>query len=102
MALKLNEELANQYIELLEKKGEVGLYKQAIAVGVRASVEIKNPENDILNLSEAFLLKYRVTANFNYFIISKCLRRAAHVLYREFLKKNNRADINKRFLNMVK
>lgn len=102
MALKLNEELARQYIELLEKKGESGLYKQAIAVGVRASVDIKNPENDILNLSEAFLLKFRTTGNEDYFIISKCLRRAAHALYREFLKSNKNIEFNKRFLNMVK
>ena len=98
--LKLTEELAIKYLTLLELKGEDGLFKQAIAVGVRASVEVLHPENDILDLSDLFLKKYRVSGNEKYMIVSKCLRRAAHVLYREFTK--DPTEANRRFLRSVK
>lgn len=100
--LNLNENTAEGYLTLLKERGENGLYKYAIAAGIKRSVKVENPENEILDLSDSFFILFRRTGEEKYFFIGKILRRAAHVIYRQLLKINDKKSYNARLLQMVK
>lgn len=89
------------YVKVLKNKGENGLYRYTVGNGIMMSVKISNPEVEILNISEKFFSLYRRTGDDGFFIIGKILRRAAHTIYRQFLKLNKEKEINMRFLNVV-
>ena len=98
---KISDTLASEYIELLQKVGEEGLYKRTLGV-LDAGSKIENPDLEVLEFSEAFFSKYRATGEEAYFIIGKILRKAAHKIYRQLLEKDKAKKINTKFLNLVK
>ena len=98
---KISDTLASEYIELLQKVGEEGLYKRTLGV-LDAGSKIENPDLEVLEFSESFFSKYRATGEEAYFIIGKILRKAAHKIYRQLLEKDKAKKINTKFLNLVK
>jgi len=66
------------------------------------SIKVRNPEIEILNLSESFFSLFRSTGNEDFFVIGRALRRAANKLYRQFLRINKEKEVNLRFLNVVR
>lgn len=95
----MHDDVANTYINMLKKYGENGLYRKAIGLSViKYASDFKNPEIELLNISESFFLLYRRKGEDIYFTIGKIFRRAAHTLYRNLQKE---AD-NKRFIRAVK
>lgn len=96
---KLSESEVKTYLEMLMERGEHGLYKRCISMGVmRLASGVKNPEIELLDLSEAFFVAFRRNGDDILFTIGKVLRRSAHVLYRN-LHKNVK---NIRFLQVVR
>ena len=96
----LSQEAINCHVSTLKNKGELGLYRKIVGSGIINSLEIQNPDIEILNLSDSFFSLFRRTGESDYFIIGKVLRRSAHTIYRQLLrmKKN---QVNARFLNIV-
>lgn len=103
MALKkLSDTELKTYQDMLFVHGEIGLYRRAVGSGImRYASNIKKPEVELLDLSEAFFIANRRGEDQALFTIGKVLRRAAHTLYRKLLKENN-GEINIRFLNVVR
>lgn len=98
----LNTKIAENYTELLKSRGDDFLYRHCIAYGVKRSVDVINPEVEMLDLSESFLVMYRRTGDENYATIGRILRKAAHTLYRQFLKIYENKSRNARFIQAVK
>lgn len=100
---KLSENQVKTYLEMLLEHGEDGLYRRTIGMGImRYASNIKQPEIELLDLSEAFFIAHRRRSEEEVlFTIGKILRKAAHALYRK-LQKDNKKEINNRFLNVVK
>jgi hypothetical protein len=98
----LNIKTAEIYVNVLKQKGEVGLYRYIVAAGVKRLIIIENPEIEILDISEGFFALYRRTGEDTYFIIGKIIRKAAHTLYRQFLRMNTSKIPNRRFLQAIK
>jgi len=102
MALTLSKKQRSLHVEMLHSYGEGGFYQRAIGAGMMKSANSSNPEVRMLDISEAFMALYRTTGNNDYFTISKSLRRAAHVVYRQLLKHNKDKKSNvKRFITTV-
>jgi hypothetical protein len=101
MGLKLKRDVSERYVVLLNNKGEDGLYRHVVGTGVMRSVKVPNPDLEILDMSEAFFTLFRRNGDEAYFIIGKVLRRAAHALYRQFLRINKEKQKSERFLNVV-
>jgi len=95
------QETINNYISILQNRGQAGFYKKIVGEGIIKSLDIPHPDIEILNLSDNFFILYRRSGDYNYFLIGKVLRRSAHTIYRQLLKLKN-AEINIRFLNVVK
>ena len=100
MAKNITDKHITEYKNILDKKGEDGFYRHVVAVGIKQSITIKNPENDLIQLSEAFFLLNRQTGENLYHTLGKLLRRAAHKLYRQFNKEET-TKISKKFLRAV-
>jgi hypothetical protein len=98
----IKKEIVTNYTKLLKTKGEDGLYRYMVGSGIVRATEIKSPETELLDLSDSFFCLYRASGKEEHFIIGKILRRAAHKLYRQFLKINKDKQVNAKFLNMVK
>lgn len=49
----------DKYLNLLRAKGEAGLYKYSIGNGIIMSVRVKNPDIELLDMSEGFFCLYR-------------------------------------------
>lgn len=99
---KLSENQVKTYREMLLEHGEEGLYRRAVGMGImRYASNIKYPEVELLDLSEAFFIAHRRGEEYIIFTIGKVLRRAAHTLYRRLMKENDK-EINVRFLNVVR
>jgi hypothetical protein len=99
---QLNDNIIEKYTKLLKNKGVDGIYRHVVAIGVISSVSVQNPEIEILDTAEAFFSLYRRTGENNYFEIARTLRKAAHRIYRQFLRMNNDKEVNMRFLNIVR
>ena len=98
----ITKKIKAEYCKMLHLHGEEGFYQKSVGVGLIKSTEIKNIDTEILNLSEGFLSLYRRTADVDCLMISKVLRRVAHVMYRHLLKTNKtKKTDNKRFLTLV-
>jgi len=90
------------YIKLLHTSGENKLYAATIGIGMKAAAHCSNPEIQILDESDAMLYLYRRTGQEEYLLISKCLRKAAHVVYRQLLSQDaNKQPDHKRFLTVA-
>lgn len=102
MRKKITDSQVKTYISLLEERGEAGLYKFIVGNGiVQFASGSKNPDVDLLEISDCFFSLYRSSGEYNYFVVGKILRRGAHTIYRKLLKSKNR-PVNNKFLNIVK
>lgn len=101
MAKNISEESIKNYIERLNKNGEEAFYRHLIAIGVKRSVNVKNPENEMMDMSESFLQLNRRTGEEVYAVFYRLFRRAAHTLYRQLDNKNSQKKSNNRFLHAV-
>ncbi len=91
-----------EYVKLLHSSGEERLFAAAVGIGMKESARYSNSEVQILDESDAMLYLYRRTGKEEYFIISKLLRKAAHVVYRQLLAQNSDKKPNrKRFLTVA-
>jgi len=96
---RISKKRREEYIELLQSSGEDRMYKAVIGFGMKSSVNCSNPEDNILDESDAMLFLYRQTGREEYLTISKLLRKAAHVVYRQLMAQNsNKKPNRKRFL----
>ena len=101
-SVRIAEDVAENFVKRLQTKGEEALYRYSIAQGIIRSAQQDNSEVEVLNLAEAFFLLYRRTGEDNYFVIGRILRRAAHTLYRHFMRNKIGKAPNKRFLSVVR
>ena len=91
-----------EYIELLHSSGEEKMYQAVIGIGMKSSAVCNNPEDQILDESDAMLFLYRRTGKEEYLAISKLLRKAAHVVHRQLMIQNaNKKPNRKRFLYLL-
>ncbi len=100
--LKVTTRTCEEYESILRSRGEAGLYKYALGLGVINRVDYAFTEVMLLDKSDAFFSLARGTGNDNYFVIGRVLRKAAHRLYRYAHKDNEEHPVNGRFLNLVK
>lgn len=98
----LNQEKIQTFEDLLKNKGNEGFYTYLVGSGIIMAAKVKNPDLEYLNLADRFFSLHRKTGNQVYFTIAIILRKAAHALYRHFLKVNKEKEVNVRFLNLVK
>ena len=97
-----NDDVVEKYTKLLWNSGRDGVYRHAVGTGVIRSVHTPNPEIETLNTAESFFALYRRTGEEKYFVLGRILRRAAHKIYREFLRIHEDKAVNMRFLNVVR
>lgn len=99
---KITDSQLKTYQDMLTDHGEEGLYRRAVGSGImRYASNIKNPELELLDISDAFFIANRRDEDQALFTIGKILRRAAHTLYRKLLKEKQ-GEVNFRFLNVVR
>lgn len=97
---KLPDSFVKTYVDILISSGEEGLYQRVVGMGVmRYAAKIKEPEVELLDLSESFFVAFRRTGDERLFIVGKVFRRAAHTLYRKLYKVTS--EKNSRFLRAV-
>lgn len=101
-AIKLSEPMIKYYTALLKTKGELGVYKNSIATGIRSINVNDNPDIELLNISDAFYLLYKRTGEEHYSKLGRILKKSAHVVYRQLFKINKNKPKCNRFLNVVK
>lgn len=100
--MRISKKLQNDYEILLKKDGADKVYRHALGTAIINLTRYDHPENMLLDQAEGFFSLFRQTGNDAYFIIGKCLRKAAHKIYREQHRKHNPYPLNKRFLNLLK
>lgn len=100
--MKVTKRIREEYEKLLSDVGEARFYSHVFGTGILARRHFDYPENMMLDQSEAFFALFRTTGNYNYFVIGRVLRRAAHKLYRDSRRKNQNYPANKRFLDVVR
>ena len=99
---RISKKRREEYVKLLQKNGEDKMYHAVIGIGMKASANCSNPEDQILDESDAMLFLYRRTGKEEYLTISKLLRKAAHVVYRQLMIQNsNKKPNRKRFLTVA-
>lgn len=101
MAKNISDESVKNNIAQLNKRGSDGFYRHLIAVGIKKSVNIENPQDEMIEMSDSFLQLNRRTGEEIYAELYRLFRRAAHSLYRQFNKQNKKSKINNRFLHVV-
>lgn len=99
---KIPEELKQEYVGILKRRGEHGLYKRAIGDFFIRTRDVQHPEIELLDISEGFFVLHRKTGEEAFLTIGRILRKAAHYLYRELLRNGHNSETNMRFLNLVK
>jgi len=92
---------AGSYVQILRDKNEPGFLKHIIAAGIKRTLTSDNADVEVLDLSEQFFSLNRRTPNEDYYTIGKILRKAAHILYRNFNKINKNRQKSDRFLHLV-
>lgn len=100
MVKNITEKHIEEYTKLLDKKGEDGFYRHVVAVGIKRSTQDEHPEIQTLHMSDAFFLLNRQTGDNLYSIFGRLFRRAAHTLYRQFNKEEDK-KVSKKFLRAV-
>lgn len=99
---KIPDQLIDTYLQVLNDYGSENFCNYIVSLGTLFH-SLKTPAHAYyLNKSDAFLGLYRATDNKDYLLISKGLRRAAHMLYRQYVSINNEQGRNKYFLSAVK
>lgn len=98
--MRISSQIQKEYESLLKDKGAKGFCSYIYASGINARKRLDDPDLMMLDQSEAFFSSFRRTGNQNFFVIGVLLRRVAHKLYREFLRKGLRQP-NKRFLQSI-
>jgi hypothetical protein len=102
MTAKISKKRREEYIRLLFNAGEDRFYQAVIGIGMKQSVHVPNPEDSILNESDALLKLYKATGKEEYLVLCKLLRKAAHVVYWQLIKQDpNKKHNAKRFLTLV-
>jgi hypothetical protein len=91
------------HLKSLKKHGAQGFYERIVGAGMMKAASMDNPEVIMLDRAEAFMALSRRDGEYKqeYFIISKILRRAAHIVYRQLLRQNKSKKTNNRFFNLV-
>jgi hypothetical protein len=97
---KLTEKQVKTYLDMLSQHGEDGLYRKAVGTGIIRFATIKEPDVELLEISDAFFAMFRRNGDEVLFTMGKVFRRAAHTLFRQIRKED--LNPNKRFLQMVK
>ena len=101
-SIRISKKRREEYVELLHKSGEEKMFQAAVGIGMKVSADIPNPEDGILDESDAMLTLYRRTGQEEYLTLSKLLRKAAHVVYRQLMIQNsNKKPNRKRFLTVA-
>lgn len=100
--MRVTKRIREEYETLLRDVGEARFYNHVFGTGVLARRHFEHPENMMLDQSEAFFALFRTSGNRNYFVIGRILRRAAHRLYRDGMRRNPEYPVNKRFLDVVR
>jgi len=77
------------------------MYQYIISNGFMNYSDVRHPELDLLSAAEGFFELYRRSEKEEFYIIGRILRRAAHKLYRLYLKMDPNRRINERFLNLI-
>lgn len=98
---KIDKQTQQNYLNLLDALGEESIYRRIVGAAINSSVDIENPEIGLLDTSDSFLYLFRQTGEDKFFLLSKIMRRAAHVVYRELCRQDKEKKINFRFLNAV-
>ncbi len=101
LSYRVSKKVQEEYEDRLAEKGSTDFYRHIIGSAIINIGQFDTPEEYYLNQSEAFVILYRQTGNGNYLDISRILRRAAHRLYRQYMRMHMR-EKNDRFLNLVK
>lgn len=101
MTKNISEETVKNNIAQLTKRGEEGFYRHLVAIGVKRSVSVKSPQDEMLELAESFLQLNRRTGEQIHADLYRLFRRAAHALYRQFNDNNTKSKVNNRFLHAV-
>jgi hypothetical protein len=100
--MQLDQEVVDNYVEYFHKKGEDALCKYIVGLGLRRGLKVPNPDLEILYIADSFFALYRSTGKEVYFDMGRVFRRAAHKIYRIFLKTDKDKEVNAKFLNMVR
>lgn len=99
---KISGRIKETHLQILRKAGEDGLCKYAVSACSFGLLKQPNLEIEVLDLSEAFLSLYRRSNVEEYLVISRALRRAAHIIYWGRLKKTSQKLIHApRFLTAI-
>lgn len=99
-AMIVTKRIREEYEALLKDVGEARFYDHVFKTGAAARKHFENPENMVLDQSDAFFALFRSTGNQNYFTIGRVLRRAAHKIFRDG-QEDGKLKVNKRFLHSV-
>lgn len=103
MSKKISQETAKQYIEILKNQGYEGLFQRAFDKIFPILGNSPDADIQLLDLAESFFSLFRRTGEEDYFVVGRALRRAAHAINRELLKKNKDKKINlKKFITRIK
>lgn len=94
---RLTDSIKNKYIKLLKKTGEKEMFNKCVGQAFIQAANTKNIDIELLNLSEDFYLLFRHENLEEYAIISKILRRTAHLVHRKL----NSNKLNDRFLRAI-
>ncbi len=99
---KISEKVGKDYIQALTDMGPEALCFELVKRGLNEAKNTTTPELDLLEFAEAFFILHRRTENYGYAEVGKIVRKAAHIVYRELLKKDkNKAPNPERFLTLV-
>jgi len=101
MATQISKKQRETHLRMFHKLGPDRFYHKVIGAGMIHSVETPDPEVAMLNTAEGFLYLFRRTGNEEFLLISKILRRAAHVVYRQLMRQNKEKKPNRRFIASV-
>jgi hypothetical protein len=102
MAKRITNDQKRIYCGILNEFGADEIYRRTVGVSVLAIEKNDKIDLELLDRSDGFLNLFRQTADEDFFLISKALRRAAHKVYRQLIKKNKNKKIDNSFLNVIK
>lgn len=92
------------YLKKLDERGEFGLYKFILGSVLNnwsRGIGVKNPDVELLDLSESFFSLSRATGDKKSFLLGKVLRKVSHKLYRVTRAVDKKKVSNDRFIRSV-
>lgn len=96
--MRLTKPIRDEYVKLLESKGQGEFLKFVLKASFDAQI---SPHAILLEQSDQFFSLFRSSGLDKYFTIGILLRRAAHFIYRKYLKKYPKGPKDKRFLQAL-